>query len=60
MKSKKSKPTKRARVNMRFPEDLLGWVKDYADKSGKTLTQVFIDYAEELRRKKHGKTSVHR
>lgn len=35
---------KRARVNIRVPNDLLKWAKKYAVKKNTTLTQMIIDF----------------
>jgi hypothetical protein len=33
----------RIRVDMRFPKDLVQWVKKHAKKRRTTVTQIFID-----------------
>lgn len=42
---------KRARLNMRIPEPLLKWVKDYAGAHNTTVTQLFIDQLTDLQAK---------
>lgn len=43
--------TKRDRVNMRVPGDLLSWAKEHARSKNKSLTQLFVDYLTELKEK---------
>jgi hypothetical protein len=41
--------TRRARLNMRIPSELLGWAKVFASKKNTNLTQLFVDYLTDLR-----------
>lgn len=43
--------TKRDRLTMRIPKDLLNWVRSYAKRKRKTVTQVVIDHLVELKEK---------
>jgi len=36
--------TKRSRLNVRIPTDLLRWAKLWAKKKNTTLTQVLVDH----------------
>jgi len=46
--SKKSS-SKRHRVNMRIPEDLLKWAKAYVKRKNTSLTQAVVDHFTKLR-----------
>lgn len=49
-KEKKAKKDRaRIRVNMRLPNDLIEWVKEYAEARNTTLTQVVVDELTDLR-----------
>jgi uncharacterized protein (DUF1778 family) len=41
--------TKRERLTMRIPEDLLKWVRKFAKAKRKTVTQVVVDHFVELK-----------
>lgn len=47
----------RARLNMRIPEPLLDWAKDYAVVRNTTITQIIIDHFTKLRETSNGKSS---
>jgi hypothetical protein len=36
-------------TSLRIPEDLLKWVKDYAEKKNTTVTRLVVDHLTELR-----------
>lgn len=38
------KATKRTRLNVRIPTDLVKWAKVWAKKKNTTITQVIVDY----------------
>jgi hypothetical protein len=41
----------RERFNLRFPADLLTWLRAYARTKKKTVTQVLVDLVVELKEK---------
>lgn len=47
--------SKRERLNMRVPADLLGWVKGYVSTKNTTVTQLFVDYLTDLKERAHGR-----
>lgn len=40
---------KKTRINMRVPDDLLGWAKEYALLRNTNLTQLLVDYLTKLK-----------
>lgn len=46
---KSSSQPKRIRLDMRFPKDLLRWLQKYAQTKRKTVTQIFVDHAVDLK-----------
>ena len=50
----------RIRVDMRFPKELVAWVKQQAKKKHKSITQVFIDaiLMSQQEDKRHDRSSV--
>lgn len=47
----------RARLNMRIPEPLLDWAKDYAVIRNTTITQIIIDHFTKLKEASNGKSA---
>ena len=50
-----TKGTKKARLNIRVPEPLLQWAKDFAVSKNTCVTQMIIDYFTELKETRDGK-----
>jgi hypothetical protein len=46
------------RLNMRCPDDLLDWAKDYAKLKNTTVTQLVIDHFTELRETVNGNNGM--
>lgn len=44
-----------ARVNMRIPEALLEWAKVYAIEQETTVTQLFIDHLNDIKKREDAK-----
>jgi glutamine synthetase len=49
--------TKRDRLTMRIPTDLLDWVRDFSKEKRKTVTQVVVDHFVELKEKENAKAA---
>jgi hypothetical protein len=48
---KETVKTKRVRINMRMPLDLVRWGKGYAKKKGVSFTRVVVDSISTLKKK---------
>jgi predicted DNA binding CopG/RHH family protein len=46
-----SRSLKRKRINMRIPEDLIEWAKSHVLENNTNLTQDYIDYLTDKRKK---------
>jgi len=50
------KPRKRKRINMRVPEDLIDFIKSYAEENGTTMTMDYVAYLD--RKKEEAEKNV--
>jgi predicted HicB family RNase H-like nuclease len=45
------KPNDYPRLNLRISEEMHNWLRDYAQRHGKSMSAILKDYLNELRRK---------
>lgn len=45
------KPSDYPRLNLRISEDMHNWLRDYAQRQGKSMSGILKDYLRYLRRK---------
>ena len=45
------KPSDYPRLNLRISEDMHNWLRDYAQRQGKSMSGILKDYLGELKRK---------
>ena len=44
------KPSDYPRLNLRISEDMHNWLRDYAQRQGKSMSAILKEYLEKLRR----------
>lgn len=48
----------KARLNLRIEQDLVAWVKDYAERKNTTVTRILTGHLRRLRRREGKKDAV--